>query len=222
MLLLDLDGVVVFEAEAPWVPAKELILLHENLGRELDKLGMPIAVLTHRSRREARQILETAGLDGMAALAGVIAAEDLFLAGIRQVRGRMLSRGLRKDLVLPILERRFLVKRSNVAVIDDRADNLQDLLAAGLGLAIHAPSYLLKDRLISFDVEDALSAIRNWTPNKHQSKIISLPPREILTSSWLRTGVNTSAHGRHVFNIARRAGNFLRLTLRVRPQSPDS
>ena len=106
MLLLDLDGVVVFEAEPPLVPATELILLHEGLGTALDALGIPVVVLTHRSRREARQILRAAGL-AVKALSAVIAAEDLFMAGVRHAPLQLFKRGLRKDLVLSVLERRI-------------------------------------------------------------------------------------------------------------------
>ena len=81
----------------------------------------------------------------------------------------MFSHGLRKDLVLPALERRFSIHRSQIVFIDDRVDNLQDLLTAGLGLAIHAPSYPgLDDRqsLMTFDLADAFSAIRSWAPGR--------------------------------------------------------
>jgi hypothetical protein len=212
MLLLDLDGVVVFEAEPPLAGATELILLHEDLDSALAGLGIPVVVLTHRSRREARRIIQAAGLDA-APLAGVIAAEDLVMAGFRHAPMRMFKHGLRKDLALSVLEHRFGVDRSRIAFIDDRIDNLRDLLAAGLGLAIHAPSYLTVDRqfLMTFNISDALASIQSWDRSARQSTIVSLSPRPLATSLWCRTGVSTRPYRRHVFNVARRMGNFMRL-----------
>ena len=68
------------------------------------------------------------------------------MAGVRHTLKRMFKHRLRKDLALSVLEHRFGIDRSWIAFIDDRIDNLQDLLAAGLGLAIHAPSYLTMGR----------------------------------------------------------------------------
>ena len=75
LLLLDLDGVVVYEAAPPHVEAVELILLHDLLDNALQGLGIPVVVLTHRSRAEAAVILRSARLER--GLAGVIAAEDI-------------------------------------------------------------------------------------------------------------------------------------------------
>ena len=130
MLLFNLDGVLVFEAEPPLIlSATELVLLHQDLPAHIAALEMPVVVLTHRSRREANHILQAAGLTQ--ALAGVIAAEDLFLAGIRHAPLRMLTKGLRKDLVLSAVEQKFGVERSRIAFIDDRLDNLEAFVTAG-------------------------------------------------------------------------------------------
>ena len=220
MVLLDLDGVVIFEAEPPLVSAREIILLHQNLGAENDPQGIPVVVLTHRSHQEAQLILEAAGLDVTTTLAAVIAAEDLFMAGIRHAPRRMFGRGLRRDLVLPILERRFFVHPSRIAFIDDRADNLEDLLTAGLGLAIHAPSYLNADRqlLMTFDLTDACSAIRNWKRTDLRVEIIRLRPRGLSMAPWRRTGLSTKSHSRHALNVARRVARAVRFGLSGRTQ----
>jgi hypothetical protein len=213
MLLLDLDGVVVFEAEPPLVAATELLLLHENLSQEIAALGIPVVVLTHRSRREARHILQAAGV--ATSLSGVIAAEDLFFAGIRHAPMRMFASGLRKDLVLSVVEQRFGVERSRVVFIDDRIDNLQDLVTAGLGLAIHAPSYLTTDQqiLMTFNLGNAFALIRSWDRTKSQAQIVSLSPQQLTMSFSNRTGFSTMPHRHHLFNVARRVGRLLRLSL---------
>jgi hypothetical protein len=213
MLLLDLDGVLVFEAEPPLVSATELVLLHETFALHIAALEMPVVVLTHRSRREANHILQAAGLTQ--ALAGVIAAEDLFWAGIRHAPLRMLTKGLRKDLVLSAVEQKFGVQRSRIAFIDDRLDNLQDLVTAGLGLAIHAPSYQTTDQalLMTFDLGEACQLVRSWDRAEPQSQIVGLPPRQLALSLSHRTGLSTTAHRHHLFNVARRVASILRLSL---------
>jgi hypothetical protein len=215
MILLDLDGVVVFEAEPPFFSAREIILLHRNLKAEIEALGMPAVILTHRSRREAQHILAGIGLCVPTSLAAVIAAEDIFLAGVRYAPKRMLNHGLRKDLILPALERRFSIHRSQIIFIDDRIDNLQDLLSAGLGLAIHAPSYLTNDgqSLMSFDLVQAFSAIRCWQRGALSEALIRLPPEELRMASWRRTGLRTTTEKRHVFNAARQIARSVRVGL---------
>ena len=213
LLLLDLDGVLVFEAEPPLVSAPELLLLHEALASDIAALEMPVAVLTHRSRREAKHILQAAGLAQR--LSGVIAAEDLFLAGIRHAPLRMLAKGLRKDLVLSVVERKFDVDRARVAFIDDRIDNLQDLVDAGLGLAIHAPSRQATDQavLTTFDFSEACTLIRTWDRTRPQSRTICLAPRTLALSRLHHTGLSTTVHKHHLFNIARRVGRILRVSV---------
>jgi hypothetical protein len=213
MLLLDLDGVLVFEAEPPLVAATELLLLHEAPASDIAALEMPVVVLTHRSRREAAHILQAAGL--VQTLSGVLAAEDVFLAGGRRAPLRMLTKGLRKDLVLSVVEQKFGVDRSRIAFIDDRIDNLEDLVRAGLGFAIHAPSYQTTDQsvLITFDLGEACQAIRTWDATTPQSRLISLPPRRLALSPSHRTGLSTTAHRHHLFNLARRVGRILRLSV---------
>ncbi len=91
MLLLDLDGVVVFEAEPPFFLAREIILLHQNLKATIESLEMPVVILTHRSQREAKHILACIGLSVPTSIAAVMAAEDLFLAGVRYAPKRMFN-----------------------------------------------------------------------------------------------------------------------------------
>jgi hypothetical protein len=216
LLLLDLDGVLVFEAEPPLVAATELLLLHDTLASDIAALEVPVVVLTHRSRREAKHILQATGL--AQTFSDVIAAEDLFLAGVRHAPLRMLAKGLRKDLVLSVVEQKFGVERSRVAFIDDRIDNLDDLIAAGLGLAMHAPSYQTTDQaaLTTFDFGEACQLIRTWERTEPQPRIIKLAPRTLALSLSHRTGLSTTAHRQHLFNVARRVGRILRVSMSER------
>ncbi len=52
LLLLDLDGVVVFESGPPRLAELEILRLHETIVDRLAEFGVPVVVLTHRSRAD--------------------------------------------------------------------------------------------------------------------------------------------------------------------------
>jgi hypothetical protein len=215
LLLLDLDGVVVFEAEPPRLAAVEILLLHDLLGDLLKQASAPVVVVTHRSKAEARRILEAAGLNS-GVLSGIMAAEDLFWAGLRhQGPFRLARKGLRKSLILPVVEKQFGVPRDRMALIDDRLDNLEDMLEHGLGLALLAPSLMEESghSITSFDVNEALDAFRSWGGNGRREIIVRLTAREFAVDPWRKTGLNTQRQGRHLFNLTRRVGQAARRRL---------
>jgi hypothetical protein len=212
LLLLDLDGVVVYESGPPLLPKLEILRLHDELNALLKGLDGAVVVLTHRSRAEAARILQAAGMD-LSRLAGIMAAEELLRAGLRQGGlGGVIRWGLRKSWILPVVEERFGVPRARIAFIDDRLDNLHDLLNHGLGLALHAPSDATPGRqaIVSFELREALDRIAAWRQGQLEGQLISLAPKEIEVSAWQRTGLHTRRQGLHVFNAVRRIGRFLR------------
>jgi hypothetical protein len=214
LLLVDLDGVVVYECAAPFADRVEIFLLHRHLTSLLGKIDAPVVILTHRSRSEARRILHAAGLN-TDVLAGIIAAEDLFLAGLRGGLAKMARFGLRKSLILPAVEARFGVPRNRIAFVDDRMVNLQDLLESGLGLAMLAPSKIGADRasLHSFDFADVLATFAEWRREHVPGTLERLPDRSGAVEPWQRTGLCTTREGRHAFNVARRVGSIVRRSL---------
>ena len=203
LLLLDLDGVVVLESGPPLCETLQILVLHEQLVAQLARLGMPTYVLTHRSRSEALRILEAAGVPE-SGLAGVFAAEDIFFSAIRHgLAFTVLRHGLRKSLILPELKRRSGIGRSRTILIDDRKDNVQDMLDSGVGLVLHAPSEIAADgrSFVTFDFEEAVQAITGWTaetPTVITQRGLRLEPGHVRHS-----GMNTRAQARHVFNIVR-------------------
>jgi hypothetical protein len=213
VLLLDLDGVVVFEAVPPLWATRELILLHRDLAALLDAEDIGVAVLTHRSRREAERILAAAGIGGRPDVR-VFAAEDLFAAARRAGGWRALWRGgLLKSGVVPEVERHFGVERKNIAFVDDRMDNLQDLLAAGIGLALHAPSeHTGAGTLTAFSLREALELVAAWQRGDLAERLVALPPHVAAIEGWQRTGLHTASEARHPFNALRRVGRFARHT----------
>jgi hypothetical protein len=211
LLLLDLDGVIVSEVAPPHVAKLEIILLHELLDEILRDIDVPVVVLTHRSRAEANLILQSAGLSSRE-LAGVVAAEDIFKAALQSSRRLLLLRyGLKKSWILPEIEKRYGVARRNVAFIDDRHDNLDDLLGNGIGLAILAPSGITVDgsRLVSFDFRQMVQLLKNWN-GERVPYILTLSPQEVSIDQWRRTGLGTGQRSRHIFNKARRCARMIR------------
>jgi hypothetical protein len=211
LLLLDLDGVVVFESGPPLLAELEILRLHEMIVERLAEFGVPVVVLTHRSRAEARRILQSADI-GAEHLAGVMAAEDLMSAAILHGNLRqLLLRGLRKSLILPLVEKRFGVERSSMALLDDRVDNLDDLIAAGLGLALHAPSETGDDdALVTFDIGEAIVAFMRWKAAPEIGRFESLTPIRVGIEPWRRTGLCTQREARHPFNALRTLARHIR------------
>ncbi len=212
LLLLDLDGVAVLEVAPPYVEFREIIRLHEFLDEVLRDLGVPVVVLTHRSRAEANRILQSIALKETK-LAGVVAAEDIFLAALRSGRPwRLLGRGLKKSWALSVVEQRYGVSRQRIAFIDDRLDNLQDLLVHGVGLALHVPSSVEADgsSLVSFDFYQVARLLKDWDGARPVPQIVEVEPKSIKMGSWCRTGFDTRRPGRNPFNRVRRYGRWVR------------
>ena len=211
LLLLDLDGVVAIEMVRPQVARLEIILLHELLHEMLSGISVPVVVLTHRSRAEANLILQLAGLTSKE-VAGVIAAEDILRAAVKSSRRWLLLRhGLKKSWILPDVEKRYGVARRDIAIIDDRTDNLEDMLGNGMGLGILAPSGIAADgtTLVSFDFRHMLRFLQDWKGEK-VPHIHTLASREIRIERWCRTGVGTNQGSGLIFNKVRRCGRMIR------------
>jgi hypothetical protein len=211
LLLLDLDGVVVIEIAPPHVAKLEIILLHELIDEILGNIHVPIVGLTHRSRAEANLILQSAGLTDRE-VAAVIAAEDILKAALKSGRRWLLLRhGLKKSWILPEVEKRYGVARRDIAFIDDRHDNLEDMLENGIGLAILAPSGMAIDglNLVSFDLKQIVRLLEDWK-GERVPHILTLASREISIERWRRTGVGTNQGSQHIFNKARRYGRMIR------------
>lgn len=214
MLLLDLDGVVVLECSMRETDRPRIVLLHEDLPRRLASLEMRVVVLTHRSRREARRILEVAGLSDKC-LSGVFAAEDLLLAGLSPAAFLDLTRrGLRKSLIVPRLRSRFGIEPHQLAFVDDVQTNLDDLSVLGLGLAMHAPSgnRLMEGVIDTFNFDDVIQQVRSWDIRNPASRT-TLRSISVGLDAWRVTNVDTSRQRGHAFNRARQVGSIVRKAL---------
>jgi hypothetical protein len=214
LLLLDLDGVVVFEHGPPWVERLEIMRLHESLTQFLLAMPLPPVVVTHRSRAEASRILLAAGVQN-GTLRHVMAAEDLALAAFRHRSiFRLMTRGLRKSLIIPELELRYGIERQRMALIDDRQDNLDDMLEQGLGLVIHAPSAVTdQGDIITFSTSEVTDILSRWQAGVPMPKVITLTERRLSLEDCGRTGLCTTAAGAHMFNRLRSVAQRARRAL---------
>jgi hypothetical protein len=207
VLLLDLDGVVVFEAIPPLVAKREILRLHEGIEALLRGAPFPVVILTHRSRAEAKVVIGSAGLT-VGSTAKIIAAEDLFIEACRHRQFIRLARqGLLKSHALKLVERLFGVPRGYMAIIDDKPHNLDDLLRHGVGMGLLAPSRILEDEkcLVTFSLAQALQQVAEWQPERESGCARQLPEISRPVAAWQRTGLDTSRDARHPFNVARRA-----------------
>ncbi len=209
LLLLDLDGVCALERESPDAPGLELFKLHEDLGAGIAALGHPVAVITHRSRKEALRILSAIGVhrDDMK---GIFTAEDFLFASL----GRpfdLFRRGLLKSAALPAIERKFQVGRETMAIIDDRDDVLHDLKTNGVGLCMKAPGQTDPDNILSFRFAEAAKVFAGWRAHGGVlAEIQPLTPYKIDTAPGWRTGKNTRLSKFTVFNTVRVVARYAR------------
>lgn len=218
LLLLDLDGVIVHEAETADQSGRELLRLHQDLPQRLADIPCPKVIVTHRSRPEAETILQAAHLSDRD-LQMVVTAEDLLRVGLRYNVLRLLRRGLRKNLILPVLWGRFGVDPSRMIFIDDRLDNLEDMVGDGLGLGLHAPLVDGEDgTLLSFRFEELSEQIHAWrAAGCPAGAITSLAPVPVELAVLGRSGRDTRNDSRHAFNFVRSLARNARQSACLRP-----
>jgi len=213
ILLLDLDGVLVVETAPSATADSEIVLLHKTLAETITPLTCPVVVLTHRSKSEARLILSAMKLGSVP----FVAAEDLYASARRQAGfGSLFLRGLAKSWILPEIEALYGISRANIAFIDDNEKNAGDMLAAGIGLALLAPSSISPDgtTLTTFSMDEAIGLVQRWTGSGHRGGgLRSLTPVEVAIDPSSRTGMSTKRASRHAFNAARRVARLTRTLL---------
>jgi len=211
LLLLDLDGVCALERAPADKSGVEIFKLHEDLGADIAALGCPVAIITHRSRKEALSILSAIGLS-RGVVRGLFTAEDFLFASLANPLD-LFRRGLLKSAGLPVIEKKFQVRRRNMAIIDDRDDVLLDLQTNGLGLCMRAPSQSDEhpDQIISFEFSEAVRVFGEWRRHDDVSlEIQRLTPYGVGAAQPWRTGKNTRLSKATVFSTVRRVARYAR------------
>ena len=172
LLLLDLDGVLVTDGVGDTKVGSEIIAIHPNLIEQLEALSVPIAILTHRSRGEALQIIQALDLSNHKFL-GIFTANDIFIYGLRfKGVSFLIKNGSRKSIVLSYINKRFNIPAANIAFIDDRLGNVEDLLDAGVGLGINVPAAKVIEggKIETFELSKALDQVETWCKQDILSK----------------------------------------------------
>lgn len=194
LLLLDLDGVLVHERDDQASGPKEILLLHKCLPEFLMGFSAPVMIVTHRSRAEARQVLDSIGVERRT-LAGCVAAEDLLRTALTS--GHLFApmrRGLRKSLILRSLCRSLSLSPSQIAFVDDKRENVEDMLTVGIGLGLIAPfDPRRKDALKTFELDQLHDVFFHWACGNFEFAVASEP---------------------HRLNSVERNANFLPVTMR--------
>jgi 3-deoxy-D-manno-octulosonate 8-phosphate phosphatase KdsC-like HAD superfamily phosphatase len=164
LLLLDLDGVLVTDGDGDTSVGSEIIKIHKELVKHLNNLHLPVAILTHRSRCEALQIVDALGLSTYE-LHNIFTANDIFFFGLRfKGVSFLIKNGSQKSIILSYIQKRYNIEASNVAFIDDRLWNVEDLLNAGIGLGINVPAAKVIDqhKIVTFSLCAALDKVKKW------------------------------------------------------------
>lgn len=213
-LLLDLDGVLVHEVSSR-SSKKEVILLHDDVDQKLRRLPHEVFVLTHRSRAESHELLRALRLaDG--AISRCYAAEDIAYAGAASRPLHLLRSGLRKSLVLPAIARASGLGTNRLCLVDDRLENIEDTLRAGVGLGILAPFSLAPGPTIdSFRFSDMIQAFLMWADRDAANtepggQVLRLSRETRRDEHHERTAVTFSARPIQPFPLVRRLGHALR------------
>jgi hypothetical protein len=167
ILFVDLDEVLVTRLDTS--SGKEKIVMIQPLsGKKLKDFSGQWMILTHRSRKEALQIVNNLeGINGFAK--DIIAAEDIIRAAI--LTGQFFSlvrHGIQKRLILRTVERKYGIEPRKFAILDDNPSNVDGILRAGGGLGLLAPKPEITDREITtFDLEKVLAKYKSFRDGKN-------------------------------------------------------
>ena len=206
ILLLDIDGVIALEVTNAAEGKTEILSLHKNLGEMIAVARDRTFVVTHRSRREAWQILEACKVSADD-FNQLVAAEDILRQAMWSGRiGQAVRRGLQKSLVLPMVAELSGCSRDMICLLDDRQHNLDAMLESGAGLAMKAPSAVCASgqQLTTFEMESVFDSLRRWFAERHTAPLVDVPSIERPIADWQKTGLSTEHLQRHAFNRARR------------------
>ncbi|WP_342348771.1 hypothetical protein, partial [uncultured Nitrospira sp.] len=135
--MIDLDGVLVGSHDAHTGTDMALFPLQGiDAGDCLTKSGATIAVLTHRHRAEAEQILKLLQIDSTQ-IVRCYAAQELWACAIKYKQtSQALLKGLKKSLILPLIKEELGYRAEDIAMIDDRMEILSDMSQRGVGLTL--------------------------------------------------------------------------------------
>ncbi|VAW83434.1 hypothetical protein MNBD_GAMMA16-1329 [hydrothermal vent metagenome] len=215
ILLFDIDGVLAMDGDVNNQNLSEIISLHPNIVEVFQNITFPVAILTHRSRREAEQILSALKINRKK-LVGCFTAQDLLSSALLKHQYRtLLKQGLKKSFILPLLEDKYGFKKENIAMVDDRPENLSVLMKSGVGLTMLAPHVVFRSEnsVMSFDLEQVISIFKQWVANHDQKTITTaLTNKQRYLGGWSQTGMDIEMMNK-TFIYCRRAVRKVRKSI---------
>jgi len=215
ILLFDLDGVLITTLASAAEPSQALLRLHPDLTEVLGDHQLTIGIITHRTREQALRILDLLDIS-LSHSRLLVCANDLAYAGMTSLRPlRLLRYGLLKSLALPLLQRDLGILPHQIAVIDDKDENLKDLFGAGCGLTMKSPSkeVVATRATVCFDLTEAVDHFRLWSQTK-QRREVTLGEHARYLGDWSATETKTDLRNEQtLFSRARRMGRITRTLL---------
>ncbi len=217
LLLIDLDGVLV-TSSGPNAPIDAgLSPLHGmDTGDCLINSGATIAVLTHRHKTEAEQILKLLKID-LTNIVRCFAAQELWYSAIKYKHtSQTLLKGLRKSLILPLIKDDLGYDPEDIAVIDDRMEILSEMSNKGVGLTLFAPLRTTNSNgqvhLMTFDLLEALRIFENWSQDMSSktTQHINLKERVVLNNTLLSHSTVITLNRWDYFALIRKISRTLR------------
>jgi len=220
LLLIDLDGVLVTDGDGDTKIGSEILIVHPKLSEKLKNLNLPVAVVTHRTRREADQILTALNIS-KEFLVGVFSANDIVFSALAKGRLRILLRqGSLKSLVLSRINEKLNIQTSSMAFIDDRMANIEDMRSCGVGMTIHVPKARLleSDVMETFNIDEAITSLQEWS-NENDGiscvqRSINLKPVIKKIDNSCRSGVIMKRHKSDFYGMTRSFIHRTRLLFR--------
>lgn len=220
LLLVDLDGVLITSCRPEARTDQMLYPLHgDQTGHHLANSGEAIAVLTHRHKAEAEQILKLLGID-LTHIVRCYVAQDLWYCARKYKHiSQTFLKGLRKSLILPLIRDELGYHPRDIAVIDDRLEILSEMSSKGVGLTLLAPFQFNNsydnDHTTTFDLSEALRVFEEWSNEKspESRQHISLIERVVQNHTLLQNSCVIVHNRLDPFSLARNIVRaFRRLT----------
>jgi phosphoglycolate phosphatase-like HAD superfamily hydrolase len=216
VLLFDLDGVLVSDGKGDTKIGKEILIVHPELGNKLKGMEVPVGIVTHRSRQEAKQIMSVLRFEGNTSL-GVFTGNDIAFRNptLKRLISLVVS-GARKSRIIPYLVAQKGIDPADIVFIDDRKENAKDMYSAGIGLAVHVPAarFLDNDQVLTFDPDRLINEIQSWQEQKSRDtgqfrKLISLEAEYFPKTSEMFSGIEMTESGVQVFQRVRKIRKVL-------------
>ncbi len=220
MLLLDLDCVTIYGGSPRDGLSKEIYLLHPELSTALNRLDWPVVLLTHRARRDAdliRSYLEKHNCQ----FVDCISSRELFRSALLSFSFvKLFTKGLSKSFALNWLEKKYDITRDQMILIDDRSENLKELINNGMKYGVLAPFELLDEsqneqEVHSFDFHQVIDWIETKLPDSPSHLFEAKAVKKNLTNLPVIGQIDTESP--ELFESLRRIAKWVRSKVKTLP-----